>query len=76
MTLQLSQELEQRLSSLAAAREKPSGELAAEILSDYLQHVDQLARELDEAEEEAERTGWLTTEEVFARLYAKLPKPA
>lgn len=71
MTIQLTEDLEQRLDHLASAQQRPSGDLIVEVLQNYVRHIESLAAELDEAEAEADQVGWRTNEEVFARLSEK-----
>ena len=74
MTLQLTPALEQSLEHLAAQRGSTPAELAQEVIDGYLQHVAILTREVREAEEEADRNGWLTSEEVLARIEQRFGK--
>ncbi len=76
MLLHLTAELEQRLKQLAAQTGRTSDELAQEALDGYLKHVEPLMADICEAEESAEREGWLTNEEVFESLNKRLMKPA
>ncbi len=76
MTLHLDHNLEQRLEHLAESVHRTPDELAQKALSSYLDHIEALTADLREAEESAEREGWLTTEEVFARLEKQLHEPA
>ena len=74
MTLQLTPTIEQRLEELATQRGNTPAELAQEVIDGYLQHVAILTREIREAEEEADRDGWLTSEEVLARIERRFGK--
>lgn len=74
MTLELTPALEQRLEELATQRGNTSAELAQEVIDGYIQHVAILTREVREAEEEAERDGWLTSEEVLGRIERQFGK--
>ena len=74
MTLQLTPALEQKLEELATERGNTPAELAQEVIDGYLEHVAILTREVREAEEEADRNGWLTSEEVLTRIERRFGK--
>jgi len=76
MTLQLTPGLEQRLEHLAAQTHRSPDELAQEAIDLYLQRVELLTTEVREAEEEADREGWLTSEEVLQRIQTRFQKSA
>jgi len=76
MTLELTPALEQRLHQLATQVERTPAEIAQEAIDLYLQHVELLTTEVREAEEEADREGWLTSEEVLQRIQARFQKTA
>jgi predicted transcriptional regulator len=76
MTLQLTPAQEKKFQELAAASDRSASELVEEVISQYLDEVEIQASELREAEESAERDGWLTTDEVFARLNLNFRKTA
>lgn len=76
MTLHLAPELEERLENLAIVSKRTPDELAGEAVSNYLSYVENLAAEVREGEDSAERDGWLTHEEVFKRLDERLRKTA
>ena len=68
MKLQLTPAQEQRFAHLAEATGRPTSELVEEVISRYLDEIVMRTNEVREAEASAERDGWLTTDEVFARL--------
>jgi predicted transcriptional regulator len=68
--------LQEQLEKLAFECESTPSELAQRAIEDYVAYTRQLATELREAEEEAEREGWVPQEEVFAQLFADLRKSA
>jgi predicted transcriptional regulator len=76
MTLQLTPALEQRLENLASQEGRPAAELAQEAIGLYLQHLEMLSAEVREAEEEADREGWLTSEQVLERIKHRFLKTA
>jgi predicted transcriptional regulator len=76
MTLQLTPALEQRLEHLASQGRRTPEELAREVISEYLEHVETLSAEVREAEEEADRAGWLTAEQVLERIENRFRKMA
>jgi predicted transcriptional regulator len=76
MAVQLRPEQEERLRQIATERGVPVEQVLAEVLDDYLDHIQGLMAELREGEESAEREGWLTNEEVFERLNRRLAKTA
>jgi predicted transcriptional regulator len=76
MTLQLTPALEQKLLHMAAQANRTPEELAQEVLDDYLKHIESLTMAVREAEESADRDGWLTQEEVFERINKRLLKTA
>ena len=76
MSLQLTPALEQRLGHLAEQTHRSLDELAHEAIDLYLQHIELLTVEVREAEEEADREGWLTSEEVLQRIQTRFQKSA
>jgi predicted transcriptional regulator len=68
MTLELTPALEQRFEHLAQATGRSTNELVEDAISRYLDEIEMRTAEVREAEESAERDGWLSTDEVFARL--------
>ncbi|HVG27329.1 MAG TPA: hypothetical protein VM865_06970 [Acidobacteriaceae bacterium] len=76
MELRLTRTQEQQLRQLAADSRRTPEELACEAIKGYLDHVEELTAEVREAEEAAERQGWLTNEEVFDQLKTHLLKTA
>ena len=76
MVIHLTPALEQRLEHLAAEVHRTPDELAQEALDSYLAHVEALSAEIREGEESADREGWLSNEEVFARIKQRLLKTA
>ena len=76
MTLELPPALEQRLEHLATQGGRTPAELAQEAIDLYLQHVELLTTEVREAEEKADREGWLTSEEVLQRIQTRFQKTA
>jgi predicted transcriptional regulator len=71
MPLHLTPELEQRLAQLAAHSGRSPDEIAQEALEGYATHLESLIANIREGEESAEREGWLSNEEAFARLQKK-----
>jgi predicted transcriptional regulator len=76
MDVHLTPAQEQKLQHLAAEMHRTPDELAQEALDGYLKHVEALTADVRVGEESAERDGWLTHEEVFARLNKRLLKTA
>ena len=76
MALQLTPALEQRLGHLAAQSHRSPDELAQEAIDLYLQHIELLTADVREAEEEADRDGWLTSEEVLQGIQTRFRKSA
>lgn len=76
MTLQLTPELERKLEQLATEMHRSPSELAQEAIDHYLQSADTFAFEVREAEEEADREGWLSSEQVKERLEQRFRKTA
>jgi predicted transcriptional regulator len=76
MTIELTPEQHNRLEQIAIASSQSPEEIAALGLTSYLRHLDDLTAAVREGEESAEREGWLTTDEVFERLYQRLPRTA
>ena len=68
MTIQLTPAQEQSLQHFAQVTGRPISELVEEVISGYLDEIEMRTAEVREAEQSAERDGWLTTDEVFARL--------
>ena len=67
MTVQLTPDLERQLQGLAAQTERTADQVAQDVLVEYLHFAETLGREISDAEAEANRDGWLTTEQAFAR---------
>jgi predicted transcriptional regulator len=76
MVIELTVEQEQRLRRLAADENRSLEEVVHDAIDVWLQRVSDLTQAIQEGEDSAEREGWLTNEEVFARLRERLPKPA
>ena len=76
MTIDLTPAQEQRLGQMAADANRTPEELAAEALSRFLRYREDLAADVREGEESAEREGWLSNDEVFERLNRRLLKTA
>ena len=76
MAVHLTPALEQRLEHLANESHRSSDELAQEALESYLAHIEALIAEVRAGDESAEREGWLSNEEVFARIKERLLKTA
>jgi predicted transcriptional regulator len=76
MAVQLKPGQEERLRQVAAEIGVPIEQVLAELVDEYLNHIQGLMAELREGEESAEREGWLTNEEVFERLNRRLAKTA
>lgn len=76
MPIQISSDIEERLGQIAAARQCSPEALANEILDEYSNHIEQLTADVLEAEESAERDGWVPHEEVVARLQQRFKKSA
>jgi len=76
MAIQLPSILEQRLADLAGSRHCTIDSLVSEVLEVYLTHIDALTADVREAEESAEREGWVPHEEVAARLNQRFKKSA
>lgn len=74
--IELTPDLGHRLRALAAARQCSAEALAAEVLNGYLLHVEELTAAVREAEEEADRDGWVPHEEVVARFNRHLARSA
>jgi predicted transcriptional regulator len=72
MAISLTPALEQRLEHLAAEIHRTPDELAQEALDSYMHHIEGLTASVREGEQSAEREGWLSHEEVFARLNKRL----
>jgi predicted transcriptional regulator len=76
MAVQLKPGQEERLRQVAAEIGVPIEQVLAELVDEYLNHIQGLMAELREGEEPAEREGWLTNEEVFERSNRRLAKTA
>ena len=76
MTIDLTPAQEQRLGQIAADTNQTPEKLAAEALSRFLRYIEDLAADVREGEESAEREGWLSNDEVFERLNRRLLKTA
>ena len=76
MTLQLTPAQEETFERIAAATGRPANELVEQAISQYLDEIEIQIGELQEAEATAERDGWLTTDEAFARLNLNFQKTA
>jgi predicted transcriptional regulator len=76
MTIDLTPAQEQRLGQIAADTNQTPEKLAAEALSRFLRYREDLAADVREGEESAEREGWLSNDEVFERLNRRLLKTA
>lgn len=60
---------------VAAGRGASVEDVAQQAISRYRAQMEVFRRSLDEAEEEAEREGWLESEAVFAELKARYAQP-
>ena len=76
MTLELTPALEDELAKLAAESNCTPLELAQRAVAEYVAYTKQLSIEVDEAEEEAQRDGWILHEQVFEELFARVRKTA
>jgi predicted transcriptional regulator len=76
MAVHLKPGQEERLQQIATDRGVPAEQVLAEVLDDYLNHIQVLMGELREGEESVEREGWLTNEEVFEHLNRRLANTA
>ncbi len=76
MTLELTPALQEALEKLAIECESTPSELAQRAIEEYVAYTRQLAIDVREAEEEADREGWIPHEEVFEQLFARLRKTA
>jgi len=76
MAIHISSVLEQRLADLAGSRHCELDALVSEVLDAYLTHVEGLTANVREAEEFADREGWVPHEEVLARFNHRLQKSA
>ncbi len=76
MTLYLTPALEQRLENLAARTNRSPDELAQELIDRCLRDIETRTAEVREAEDEADREGWLTSDGVMAQLEQRFPKSA
>jgi predicted transcriptional regulator len=76
MTIDLTPAEESRLLEIASEAQRTPEEIAQEAVSGWLRHVSELAADIHEAEQSAEREGWLTHDEVFERLNVHLTKAA
>ncbi|CAN5772832.1 hypothetical protein BH10ACI4_BH10ACI4_22900 [soil metagenome] len=59
---------------LAAQTDRTPDQIAQQAVDGYLQHIEILTAEAREGEESADKDGWLTHEEVFARINQRLHK--
>ena len=71
MTIELTPDVEQQLKAFAVNSERTPVEVVESALLEYLRFAQVLSREVADAEREADRDGWLTTEEAFARAGLK-----
>ncbi len=76
MTVHFTPAQEERLQHLAKHSGRTPDDLAQEAIESYLKHIESLTAEVRDGEESAEREGWLTTDEVFARVNKSLLKTA
>jgi predicted transcriptional regulator len=76
MTLHLTPALEQRLAHLAESGGRTPDELAQEAIDQYLLNIDRLTADVEEAEDQADHQGWLTSEEVLQRIEQRFRKSA
>ena len=76
MAVQLKPGQEERLQQLASQSGLTPDQLAVEVLDGYLKYIEDLAAQVREGEDSAERDGWLTHQEVFERLNKRLLKSA
>lgn len=76
MTIELTPALEEELAKLAAESNCTPFELAQRAVADYVAYTKQSSNEVHEAEEEAEREGWIPHEQIFEELVARFKKTA
>jgi predicted transcriptional regulator len=76
MTLDLTPALQEELEKLAIECESTPTQLAQKAIEEYVAYTRQLPTDVREAEEEADREGWVPHEEVFEQLFARLRKTA
>ena len=68
MLLELTPELVQRLRQLSEEMQSSPDELAQKALKDFVSEQEERLASLRTAEEEADRIGWLTSEQVLDRI--------
>jgi predicted transcriptional regulator len=76
MTLELTPALQVKLEKLAVECDSTPSELAHKAIEEYVAYTGQLVIDVREAEEEADREGWVPHEEVFEQIFARLRKTA
>ena len=76
MTLTLPPALEKKFQQCAEQDGVTPSTLAERVLNRYLDGIERETAELSAAEEEADREGWLTTEQVMDRIHSMLRKTA
>ena len=74
MAVQITPAIEQQLQHLAASQERSLDEVANEAILGYLESQASLAADIREAEEVAERDGWIEHDEVVRRINERLAK--
>lgn len=76
MTLELTPTLQEELERLAVECQSTPSALAQRAVEEYILYSKQLTAEVNEAEAEAEREGWISHEEAFEHIFARLRKTA
>lgn len=74
MTIALTREQEQGIHQLAAASDRSPEALVQDAVDSYLLHSQMLAEAVREGEESADREGWISSEDVLARLQRRFAK--
>lgn len=70
-TFTLSKTLTRRLDRISRETGAPAETLVRDAVKGHLDYVEWLGESLDEAEKEAQESGWLTTDEIRRRLAAE-----
>ncbi len=76
MTLELTPALQEELEKLAVEAGSTPSAIEQKAVEEYVVYTRQLAEDVREAEEEADRDGWISHKEVFEEIFARLRKTA